>query len=144
MGFAQMSKMDSIMKESQRFNPLLLHTFDAFRFVPSEKEKGTVAAGAKTNYTSAHPGSMAFGYDQHACPGRFFAMMETKAIIGEILSRFEMKLPDGQPRPPSMTFICHIPLVQIYSKLGPGCRQNPCIDGFHVSLSDADIKMFGT
>lgn len=145
-GFAQMVKMDSIMKESQRFNPLLLLTFeriikrdyplsdgmiipantwigcaaqaigmdrnvfsnpdefDAFRFVPSEDDKRTAAARAKTNYTSANPGSMAFGYGQHACPGRFFAMMEIKAIIGEILKRFEIKLPDGQPRPPSITF----------------------------------------
>jgi cytochrome P450 len=79
-------------------------TFDGFRFVPGTDEKSKLAAGAKTNYTSAHPGSMAFGYGQHACPGRFFAMMEIKAIIGEILSRFEMKLPDGQPRPPSITF----------------------------------------
>lgn len=79
-------------------------TFNGFRFVPGADEKSKLAAGAKTNYTSAHPGSMAFGYGQHACPGRFFAMMEIKAIIGEILSRFEMKLPDGQPRPPSITF----------------------------------------
>ncbi|KAE8423444.1 cytochrome P450 [Aspergillus pseudocaelatus] len=147
-GFAQMVKMDSIMKESQRFNPLLLltferiikrdftlsdgvvipantwigcaaqaigmdaklypnpHKFDAFRFVSQEQKKATSTSGqaAKAHYTSANPGSMAFGYGQHACPGRFFAMMEIKAIIGEVLSRFEMRLPEGELRPPSVTF----------------------------------------
>ncbi|QMW34867.1 hypothetical protein G4B84_010358 [Aspergillus flavus NRRL3357] len=147
-GFAQMVKLDSIMKESQRFNPLLLltferiikrdftlsdgvvipantwigcaaqaigmdrklypdpDTFDAFRFVAKEEATATSTSvpATKAHYTSANPGSMAFGYGQHACPGRFFAMMEIKAIIGEILSRFEMRLADGEMRPPSVTF----------------------------------------
>ncbi|KAH8432073.1 cytochrome P450 [Aspergillus melleus] len=151
-GFASMMKMDSIMKESQRFNPLLLltferiikqdfrlsdgtvipantwvgspaqaiamdadlypnpDTFDGFRFAKSTTT-GAHEAGrrmpaivkGKPHYTSAHPGSMAFGYGQHACPGRFFAMMEIKAITGEILKRYELKLPGGA-RPASVTF----------------------------------------
>ncbi|KAK1145133.1 hypothetical protein N8T08_004566 [Aspergillus melleus] len=151
-GFASMMKMDSIMKESQRFNPLLLltferiikqdfrlsdgtvipantwivspaqaiamdadlypnpDTFDGFRFAKLPTT-GAHEAGrrmpaivkGKAHYTSAHPGSMAFGYGQHACPGRFFAMMEIKAITGEILKRYELKLAGGA-RPASVTF----------------------------------------
>ncbi|TDZ21202.1 Ent-kaurene oxidase [Colletotrichum orbiculare MAFF 240422] len=150
-GFQGLSKLDSIMKESQRFNPLLLITFErvitkdytlpdgltipanttigvpahaismdpeifpepekfnGFRFdemtsttshdSPREKAEPSVA------FAAAHPASMAFGYGRHACPGRFFASAEIKAIIVHLLMNYDFKFPKGQAeRPPSLVF----------------------------------------
>ncbi|KAI9837892.1 MAG: hypothetical protein M1837_002682 [Sclerophora amabilis] len=141
-GFAQMSKMDSIMKESQRFNPLLLITFervvtkeyrlsdgfvipantwigvpaqaiamdatlhpepevfDGFRFAKTRAADTT----AKPGYAASNAASMAFGYGQHACPGRFFAANEIKAIMAQLLLRYDFKYPEGVSRPPSLVF----------------------------------------
>ncbi|KAH0426614.1 cytochrome p450 [Colletotrichum camelliae] len=150
-GFQGLTKLDSIMKESQRFNPLLLITFErvvtvdytlpdglkipahttigvpahaismdpeifpepetfkGFRFdettsnvsanSPNEKGKSSVA------FAAAHPASMAFGYVRHACPGRFFASAEIKAIMVYFLKNYDFKFPEGQTeRPPSLIF----------------------------------------
>jgi ent-kaurene oxidase len=182
-------KLDSIMKESQRFNPLLLgaytrialsplvtwrlisivavtfervvtkdyvlsdglvipanttigvpahaismdpdlhprpETFDGFRFAEhspkgqdedrkSNKNDGQPACGDTTEtattrthsvaYSAAHPASMAFGYGRHACPGRFFASAEIKAIMVYLLRNYDFKFPaDRTERPPSLVF----------------------------------------
>ncbi|KAI4217474.1 MAG: hypothetical protein LQ351_000069 [Letrouitia transgressa] len=139
-----MPKMDSFMKESQRFNPLLLitmermvhvdyqmsdgfvipaHTsvgvptqavsmdpkiypdpdkFDAFRFAKL-RETDPERAG-KMQYASSNPQSMGFGFGRHACPGRFFASNEIKAIMAHLLTHYDFKFPDGQERPPSLGF----------------------------------------
>ncbi|OAQ58685.1 cytochrome P450 [Pochonia chlamydosporia 170] len=158
-GFQGMSKLDSIMKESQRFNPLLLITFQrvvtkdyrlsdgltipanttigipthavsmdpdlypepkkfkGFRFhelqkkaQPSKKgqdaETGDKERAAPSKaYAASHPSSMAFGYGRHACPGRFFASAEIKAIMVYLLMNYDFKFPEDQPeRPPSLLF----------------------------------------
>ncbi|KAH6674969.1 putative cytochrome P450 [Halenospora varia] len=144
MGFLQMPKMDSIMKESQRFNPLLLITFervvtedyklsdgfvipanttigvptqaismdpklypnptkfDAFRFEKLRNEKS--GQEGKAQYVASNPESMAFGYGRHACPGRFFAANEIKAIMAYLLQNYDMKFKDGEGRPESLLF----------------------------------------
>ncbi|KAJ2998234.1 hypothetical protein NUW58_g387 [Xylaria curta] len=143
-GFHKLTKMDSIMKESQRFNPLLLitfervvtadyrlkdgfvipanttigvptqaitmdpdiypnpKTFDGFRF-EKERIKGAENAGRQV-YAASNHDSMAFGYGRHACPGRFFASNEIKAIMGYLLLNYDMKFSEGQTRPKSMLF----------------------------------------
>ncbi|KAL8895631.1 MAG: hypothetical protein Q9207_008088 [Kuettlingeria erythrocarpa] len=140
--FNQMPKMDSFLKESQRFNPLLLitmermvhvdyqmsdgfiipaHTsigvpthavsmdpkiypdpdkFDAFRFAKL-REIDPERAG-KMQYASSNPQSMSFGFGRHACPGRFFASNEIKAIMAHVLTHYDFKFPEGQERPPSI------------------------------------------
>ncbi|KAJ6195890.1 cytochrome P450 [Bipolaris maydis] len=150
-GFQALTKLDSIMKESQRFNPLLLITFErvitvdytlpdgvkipahttigvpahaismdpeifpepekfkGFRFDESasktspdslsEKAKSSVA------FAAANHASMAFGYGRHACPGRFFASAEIKAIMVYLLKNYDFKFPDDQAgRPSSLIF----------------------------------------
>ncbi|KAK1977251.1 putative cytochrome P450 [Colletotrichum cereale] len=150
-GFQGLTKLDSIMKESQRFNPLLLITFErvitkdytlpdgltipahttigvpahaismdpelfpepelfkGFRFdeMASKPSKDAQKEKAEPSvvYAAAHPASMAFGYGRHACPGRFFASAEIKAIMVYLLTKYDFKFPDGQTeRPPSLIF----------------------------------------
>lgn len=155
-GFQEMVKLDSIMKESQRFNPLLLITFervvtkdyalsdgfvipanttigipahsismDPKIFPEPEIFKGFRFAEAASNvhtglenkapsvaFAAAHPSSMAFGYGRHACPGRFFASAEIKAIMVYLLRNYDFKFPPpseadkslGEQRPKSLIF----------------------------------------
>ncbi|KAF5851662.1 hypothetical protein GGP41_000415 [Bipolaris sorokiniana] len=150
-GFQRLTKLDSIMKESQRFNPLLLITFervitvdytlpdglkipahttigvpahaismDPEIFPEPEKFKGfrfdepapktspdSLSEKAKSSmaFAAAHPASMAFGYGRHACPGRFFASAEIKAIMVYLLRNYDFKFPDNQAgRPASLIF----------------------------------------
>ncbi|KAK0610328.1 Ent-kaurene oxidase [Lasiodiplodia hormozganensis] len=143
-GFIQMPLMDSIMKESQRFNPLLLITFERIITVDWTLSNGVVipanttigvptnaismdpnlysepekfdpwrfasirradpAQEGKAQFVSSNPASMAFGYGQHACPGRFFAAQEIKAIMVYLLENYDMKFAPGQKRPESLQF----------------------------------------
>ncbi|KAI0390655.1 cytochrome P450 [Xylariaceae sp. FL0594] len=142
-GFNQLQILDSVMKESQRFNPLLLVTFeriitrdwvlsdgftipanttigvpahaiandpnlypepevfDGLRFEKMRQAASDPATKGKTLFASANPQSMAFGYGRHACPGRFFAGAEIKAITMYLLNHYDIKLADGQARPTS-------------------------------------------
>ncbi|KAI1091697.1 cytochrome P450 [Rostrohypoxylon terebratum] len=143
-GFFQMHIMDSIMKESQRFNPLLLitferiitedwrlsdgfvipahttigvpaqaiamdpklyadpETFDPLRFVKLRQSTDDPAVKGKAQFVAANPQSMPFGYGRHACPGRFFAGDEIKAITMYLLNNYDIKFAEGQTRPTSM------------------------------------------
>ncbi|KAH8781070.1 putative cytochrome P450 [Diaporthe sp. PMI_573] len=143
-GFFQMHVMDSLMKESQRFNPLLLITFeriitedwhlsdgmvipahttvgvpaqaiamdpqlypdpekfDGLRFARLRKSSNNPAEKGKAQFVAANPQSMAFGYGRHACPGRFFASDEIKAITMYLLTNYDIKFADGQRRPESL------------------------------------------
>ncbi|OTB06304.1 hypothetical protein M426DRAFT_115142 [Hypoxylon sp. CI-4A] len=143
-GFFEMHIMDSIMKESQRFNPLLLitferiitedwrlsdgfvipahttigvpaqaismdpklypepETFDGLRFAKLRKATDDPAIKGKAQFAAANPQSMPFGYGRHACPGRFFASDEIKAITMYLLNNYDIKFAEGQKRPRSM------------------------------------------
>ncbi|KAK3321251.1 putative cytochrome P450 [Cercophora scortea] len=143
-GLMKMHVLDSIMKESQRFNPLLLVTFeriitedwklsdgfvipahttigvpaqaismdpnlfpdperfDGLRFAKIRNATTDPAVKGKAQFVAAHPQSMAFGYGRHACPGRFFAGDEIKAITAYLVKHYDMKFPEGQGRPASM------------------------------------------
>lgn len=164
--FGQLVKLDSIMKESQRFNPLLLskfvpaflnadwillnlllvtfervihtpyrlsdgfvipaHTqigiptssllmdpalypdptrYDAFRFSKIRTHRADTDAASRAQYAASSPSSMSFGFGRHACPGRFFAANEIKAIMGYLLLNYDMKFPEGkEQRPESLLF----------------------------------------
>ncbi|KAI9789340.1 MAG: hypothetical protein M1816_006229 [Peltula sp. TS41687] len=70
--------------------------FDGFRFEKLRQEPG------KENYyqfVSTGLDSLHFGHGMHACPGRFFAAMESKLILKHLILNYDMKLPDGQERP---------------------------------------------
>ncbi|KAF8351221.1 cytochrome P450 [Amanita rubescens] len=38
-----------------------------------------------------------FGHGRHACPGRFFAESEVKAILAHILMAYDIEMPNGRP-----------------------------------------------
>lgn len=141
-GFLKMVKMDSWMKEAQRFNPLLLITFervvhrpytlssgltipahttigiptqaitmdpdlypdpetyDPWRF--SKLRKESVENEGKAQYVATNAASMSFGYGRHACPGRFFATQEIKAIMAHIIMNYDIRYSEGQKRPNSL------------------------------------------
>ncbi|KAG5661266.1 hypothetical protein KAF25_005388 [Fusarium avenaceum] len=141
-GFHKMVKMDSVMKESQRFNPLLLITFERIVHAPFTLSSGftipanttigiptqavtmdpslypnpdkfdafrfsTVRAAqpeldGRSQYVASNTSSMSFGYGRHACPGRFFAAQEIKAIMSFILREYDMRFSQGQTRPESV------------------------------------------
>lgn len=77
-------------------------TFDGFRFEKLRTERPDLAG--KAAYASSNPTSMAFGYGRHACPGRFFAANEIKAIMVYLLEHYEFKFREGEGRPESMLF----------------------------------------
>lgn len=42
------------------------------------------------------PDDLLFGYGRMACPGRAFAVAETKIMLAKLLSDFEFKLPEDR------------------------------------------------
>ncbi|KAF9445324.1 cytochrome P450 [Macrolepiota fuliginosa MF-IS2] len=55
----------------------------------------------KWQMTALNPEYMLFGLGRHACPGRFFAVAEIKAIVARILLNYDIKLTDeeaGRPK----------------------------------------------
>ncbi|KJA16226.1 hypothetical protein HYPSUDRAFT_47536 [Hypholoma sublateritium FD-334 SS-4] len=76
-------------------------TFDGFRF--SEKREGD-GEGIKHQMVALSHDYITFGTGRHACPGRFFAVNELKAMLAHILMTYDVKLPENTPRPPNIWF----------------------------------------
>jgi len=76
--------------------------FDGLRF-EKVRQNNPQNAG-KAMYAASNHQSMAFGYGRHACPGRFFASNEIKAIMVYLLMTYDMKFQEGQKRPESGLF----------------------------------------
>ncbi|KDR66030.1 hypothetical protein GALMADRAFT_162272 [Galerina marginata CBS 339.88] len=72
--------------------------FQGFRFADMRDEVGE---SIKHQFVSLTPDFLTFGTGRHACPGRFFAANEIKAMLAFILLNYEVKLPDNCPRPES-------------------------------------------
>ena len=74
-------------------------TYKPFRFLTGQgtagAEDGTQAEGAKQLRTvAAYTTSdtfLPFGHGRHACPGRFFAVMELKVLLAYILATYEIE-----------------------------------------------------
>ena len=43
-----------------------------------------------------------FGHGKYACPGRFFASLEIKAILVKLIMDYDFKLPEGKGRPANL------------------------------------------
>lgn len=76
--------------------------FEGFRFEKVRQEQPL--QDGKAQYVASNPASLAFGYGRHACPGRFFAANEIKAIMAYLLRNYDMKFKEGQTRPQSLPF----------------------------------------
>ncbi|KAI0368876.1 cytochrome P450 [Pilatotrama ljubarskyi] len=138
---SKMWKLDSFLKESQRYNginvisvmrkgekditlsngtfiprgtlivaaALPMHrddavymnaeVFDPWRFSRMREADGE---GTKHQFVNTSVEYVAFGHGKHACPGRFFAANELKAMLAYMIVNYDMKLPDGQGRPENL------------------------------------------
>jgi cytochrome P450 len=76
--------------------------YKGFRFAQI-RETQPADVGARAQYAASNTSSMSFGFGRHACPGRWFAANEIKAIMAYILLNYDFKFPAGvEQRPPSI------------------------------------------
>jgi len=75
--------------------------FDGFRFAKLREQEKVPVVGQQSTSTSAE--YLIFGYGRHACPGRFFAANEVKALVAHILVTYDIKVEEGKQAP--RTFI---------------------------------------
>lgn len=81
------------------------NAYDDFRFVKIRSREPNPDAGDRAQYAASNPASMSSGFGRHACPGRFFAANEIKAIMGFLVLNYDMKFPAGvEKRPESLLF----------------------------------------
>ncbi|KDQ57928.1 hypothetical protein JAAARDRAFT_34744 [Jaapia argillacea MUCL 33604] len=139
----KMRKLDSFLKESQRFNGIgcvsmtrkvlqpftfsdgtrvpvghyvstaaapMHHdegnysdpdVFDGFRFANMREEEGE---GTKHQFVSTGVDYVPFGHGRHACPGRFFASNELKAMLAHVVITYDLKLENEGVRPADFYF----------------------------------------
>lgn len=137
---ANMKRLDSFIKESQRLNQAVLMTFnrkvakllrfedgttlgagtyitmpsdsvardpdiyddpehfDGYRFYDRRMEGGKEAN--RHQFASTGPESLAFGQGKNACPGRFFAGMQIKVVLANVLLNYNISFPPGQTERP--------------------------------------------
>lgn len=75
------------------------HAFKGFRFVNETVRSDVASRGMAT----LDPEYVVFGYGRHACPGRFFAINEIKAILAHVLLNYDIQLENGSTvRPPNV------------------------------------------
>ncbi|KAI0737381.1 cytochrome P450 [Daedaleopsis nitida] len=65
--------------------------FDPFRFARMREVDGE---GTKHQFVNTSLEYISFGHGRHACPGRFFAANELKAILAFIILNYDVKLTD--------------------------------------------------
>jgi cytochrome P450 len=74
--------------------------FDGFRFAKLRKRDGDTVA--RHQALSASADHLTFGSGRHACPGRFFAVNEVKALLAHIVVTYDIKFEDGEQAPRSI------------------------------------------
>ncbi|KAM5543922.1 hypothetical protein V8D89_002539 [Ganoderma adspersum] len=75
--------------------------FDAFRFEKMRKGEGE---GLKHQFVNTSNDFISFGHGKHACPGRFFAANELKALLAYIVLNYDLKLGGDGTRPPNLYY----------------------------------------
>ncbi|OCH95707.1 cytochrome P450 [Obba rivulosa] len=70
--------------------------FDPFRF---SKLREVAGEGTKHQFVSTSVDYISFGHGKHACPGRFFAANELKAMLAYILLNYDVKFEREGVRP---------------------------------------------
>ncbi|KAJ7153417.1 cytochrome P450 [Mycena crocata] len=76
--------------------------FDGFRFsrMRDEKAEATEESVFNRHMISTGIDHLVFGHGKHACPGRFFAATELKAMLAHILLHYDVKAEVEGVRPP--------------------------------------------
>ncbi|ESK83523.1 cytochrome p450 [Moniliophthora roreri MCA 2997] len=75
--------------------------FNAARFAKLRDMEGE---GVKHQVVTPTLDWVNFGTGKHACPGRFFAVNELKAMLAHVLMKYDVKFKDDAGFPPSMVF----------------------------------------
>lgn len=118
---------DAFFEEATSFDGL---RFYRMREMPDE--------ASKHQYISTGRADLSWGYGRHACPGRFFADIEIKAILSEFLVRYEIRNPEGQPRHANIEFESNVSLSALNPRTCPdisrSCRMRPKPSSFVLSL----------
>ncbi|KAJ6518484.1 cytochrome P450 [Mycena vulgaris] len=81
--------------------------FDGFRFSRMREQQSREAGEKgifKNHMVSTAPEHLVFGHGTHACPGRFFAATELKAMLAHMLVAYDIKSDNEGVRPPEYTF----------------------------------------
>ncbi|RXW14561.1 hypothetical protein EST38_g11290 [Candolleomyces aberdarensis] len=70
------------------------HTFKGFRFCEGRNTGADSESDPlRRRMVSVDPTFLLFGHGRNACPGRFFAVNEVKALLAHILLNYDLKLP---------------------------------------------------
>ncbi|KAF7345575.1 hypothetical protein MVEN_01576200 [Mycena venus] len=89
--------------------------FDGFRFsrmreaLPRDDAAGEGEGPSLFNrhMVSTAPDHLVFGHGRHACPGRFFAATELKAMLAHILINYDIKAETEGVRPPDTILVLY-------------------------------------
>jgi len=84
--------------------------FDGFRFARLREQDGDAVVKHQALSTSGD--HLTFGFGRHACPGRFFAVNEVKALLAHVIVTYDIKFEEGKQTPRSF----HIGTVLIPGK----------------------------
>jgi hypothetical protein len=76
--------------------------FDGLRFYKMRQR--TPEDDMRYQLISTGNTQMHFGIGRHACPGRWFASHEIKLILAAFLSKYDIKLKEGESRPKNFIF----------------------------------------
>lgn len=71
--------------------------FDGLRYYKMRENNNI--EGHKYQYVNLDDFNMNFGAGRYACPGRFFASMELKLLLAQLLLKFDFQFPPGKNRP---------------------------------------------
>ena len=77
--------------------------FQPFRF--SDLRQRSAEDANRHQFISTGPTNLAFGYGLAACPGRSFAALEIKLILGRILHDYDFEFPKGQTNRPENIYV---------------------------------------
>lgn len=73
--------------------------FDGFRFYDKRSTTNKSEAN-RQSFAAIGPDNLAFGFGKTACPGRFFAGTQIKAVLASIILNYDVSFPNGQIRRP--------------------------------------------
>ncbi|KAJ5363930.1 cytochrome P450 [Penicillium cataractarum] len=111
-GLESMLKLDSFIKECQRFYPLdsvlfdekfypHAHEFDGYQFYRLGQQTGKPQ---DFRFVATNTKYLQFGDGRHTCPGRYMAADEIRLMLGHILLHYEITTKNNEGRPKNWFF----------------------------------------
>ncbi|MCJ1380205.1 hypothetical protein MMC17_003308 [Xylographa soralifera] len=108
----------ALQSDPDNFNKPL--NFDGFRFArASPIENDVVENNRKWGASSIGTTNLAFGYGNHVCPGRFYAVREVKMVFTKLIMEYDVKWDKPvSTRPPA---------VHVEGQFIPNMQQKICL-----------------